>query len=132
MEKISPLQRELNLFTRAVEQGFEFGNNDNLGYILSSAKYYLLYATSPDKYEYCNVRCVCGYESYTYSDGKGYEVTMYGDIIGNISNWKERFIFRGNGRPERIRAEYADQYEESFIFFDKVIDSLGNVIQLYC
>lgn len=132
MGKISAQQRELNIISRAIEQGFEFGNDDQFWYILSNATYYLLYETSPDKYEYCDVRCMCGNESYTYSDGKGYEITMSGNIIGNISYWKERFIFRGSDRPERIRAEYADQYEESFIFFDKVIDSLGNVIQLYC
>lgn len=132
MKKISEAQRNLNIISRAIEQGFEHGNNDQFWYILSNAKEYLLYETSPDHYEYCNVRCTGSDESYTYSDGKGYEVTMSGDIIGNISNWKERFIFRSSGRPERIRAEYADQYDESFIFFDKVIDSLGNVIQLYC
>ena len=78
-------------------------------------------------YDYSRVDMSWGYnQSFYWCDEFGYDICQSGDIVGDYA-YKHRFYMNDDGEWE----EYCDN-ENGAIFIDKVCDSLGRVIQLYC
>ena len=72
-------------------------------------------------------------QNFVWGDGMGYEVNQSGEIVGDYA-WEHRYYKNENGEWEqRKNGSYTDEdFAEGKVFLDKVCDSLGRVIQLYC
>lgn len=69
-------------------------------------------------------------QSFTWSDGMGYEIQQCGEIIGSDDyNYNWRWYRKDNGEWEQER--WLGGEDDGKIFLEKVCDSLGRVIQLY-
>lgn len=78
-------------------------------------------------YDYSRVDMSWGYnQSFYWCDEFGYDIWQSGEIVSSNA-YKHRFYMNDDGEWE----EYCDN-ENGAIFIDKVCDSLGRVIQLYC
>ena len=73
------------------------------------------------------------YQNYVWGDGMGYEIHAAGEIVGEYA-WGHRYYKNENDEWEqRKNGAYTDEdFDEGKVFIDKVCDSLGRVIQLYC
>lgn len=72
-------------------------------------------------------------QNFVWGDGMGYEVHQSGEIVGDYA-WEHRYYKNENDEWEqRKNGSCTDEdFAEGKVFLDKVCDSLGRVIQLYC
>lgn len=131
MKRITEKQRELNIIGRAIELGFEFETELAYYQVLERSEEYLYNNVDADKYEYCHLHTGAGGQNYTYGDGMGYENTVSGNIYDFWAK-DSRYIFDEKGIPSEVEWFNVEEGDGSVVFFDRQIDSEGNVIQLYC
>ena len=85
-----------------------------------------------DVFDYCDVDMSWGYnQSFYWCDEFGYDICQSGDIVGDYA-YKHRYYKNENGEWEQRYSYGYEDFAEGAIFLDKICDSLGRVIQLYC
>lgn len=107
MNTVTSNQRTINILNKALELGFEFNENNTLEEIRISAEEYLIDNTEAIEEE-CEVKSLGNHgQRVDYSDGLGYEYWSQGEIVNF------------DGKSE-------------IIIHTTVVNSLGNVIDLFC
>ena len=115
------------LLSKAIDTGFKI-NDFNIGFndILGEAKLYILEMCDIDKYD----ECEWWENTISYSDDYGYDYNSSGE------HYNEPHIRNQDGTFTKIAWYEIDEYLEKgeFIYWlpDVIVDSVGNVIQLYC
>lgn len=103
---ISSEKRAENIFTKAKALGFNMPDAD-----VHDAQEFLLSKAPVDGEEECEVTFSNGTETYNYYDSMGYSKDCWGEIV----NWES----------------YRNAEDGDKIYYDKVVNSLGEVIELY-
>lgn len=127
------MNRFVNILKRATDNGFAVDPELSIVEASLLAENYLIDKFPVDKYEWCDAN-----RTYSYSDGKGYELRHV------TIEWEEgldKYEFRDAENnllesPEKGCKvvpvhDYQDGYDEAYYFIDIVIDSDANIIQLY-
>lgn len=115
--------RELNIIARAIENGFEFQMSETFENVAAEAAEFLSDELAPDRYEECPIEN----GAYVYYDGKGYEKTCSGEFV---SYQQTKYRFDDKGEPVPVE-HYEDGYDDAFYFYDIVVNSDAQVVQLY-
>lgn len=125
--KMSNDECTLKLLTRAIEEGFEINYDYNLNDILGEAKKYIFLNCEIDKYDECDYSC----DTVTYSDDYASD-----DYVA-FGEFEKTPYLRDYKNNTFTKISYYDayQYEEKgeniYWFVDVMVNSIGEVIQLY-
>jgi hypothetical protein len=107
-------ERFLNIFTNAIELGFEF-QNGSLEENVARAEYFLTKNPSARSIEeQCEID----------SDAQGNQTFTFDDDLGY------RFVYNDGGEIVEFQ-KYYGIYEETKVFFMTLVNSLGIVVNLY-
>jgi hypothetical protein len=132
MNTISRNQSTLLIISKAVENGFEFNNDDVLENILCDAENFINLNCKVDKYEYCKLYSGTN-QSYYYSDGVR-DFNASGDIFN--FHRANGFVLNDDKTFSEVKWYEIDSLKENgkevYFFFETIVDSYGNLVQLYC
>lgn len=111
MKRITANQRTLNIISKAVENGFEYDENNRMEDVRIAAEEYLIDNTEAQEEE-CEVRSLGNHgQRVDWSDEYGYDFWSQGEIVDFKKHWFDA--------------------PDTKVFHETVIDSLGNVVKLY-
>lgn len=111
MNTITANQRTINIINRAIENGFEFDEDEKLEEVRISAEDFLIENTEAIEEE-CEVKSLGNHgQRVDWYDGKGFEFWSQGGIVDFGDHWHKA--------------------PETKIFHETVIDSEGQVVKLF-
>lgn len=116
-------ERDINILQRALNECFDIDSKMFIEDAVIAAEEYLTEECPVDKYEECPIEA----NSFAYYDGKGYEKSMTGEFY---SHKQTKYRFDNNGDPVPIEW-YEDGYDQAYYFYEKVINTDAEVVQLY-
>jgi uncharacterized Ntn-hydrolase superfamily protein len=108
--------RAINILKQATDFGFEIKITNSLEDILIAAEQYLIECGN-DFSEEVQLTVHGASQSFSYSDGLGYEKTVTGEIIGRDSYRKADNIRKRNESIEHV--------------VDTIVNTEGRVVELY-
>ena len=111
MKTISKNQRAVNILNKALELGFEFDDNSNLGALIIEAEDFIMSNSEGEEVE-CDIISTGRHgQRVDFNDGKGMEYWCQGEIVDFSQNWH---------KPADTK-----------IFHTNIIDSEGNFLKLF-
>lgn len=111
MKNITSNQRTLNILAKAIENGFEFDENDRLEDVRIQAEEFLIENTEAVEEE-CEVNSIGrGEQRVDWSDNMGFEFWSQGEIINFKDYWFDT--------------------PETKVYHNTVVNSEGQVVKLY-
>jgi hypothetical protein len=111
MKTISKNQRIVNVLQKAINEGFQFTENETLDEIRANAEIYLVDNTEGIEEE-CEVKSLGSHgQRIDWSDGKGYEYWRQGEIVDFKNHWFDS--------------------PETKVFHSDIIDSEANHVRLF-
>ncbi len=113
---ISNTTRAINILKQATDFGFEIKINDSFEDILIAAEQYLIDCGTDTEEEVELIKSGSS-QSFSYSDGLGYEKTTTGEIIGSQS-YREANYARIGDEPVRH-------------VVDTIVNTKAEVVELY-
>lgn len=116
-------ERHINILQRALNECFEVDESMTIEDAVIAAEEYLTEECSVDKYEECPIEA----SSFCYYDGKGYEKSMTGEFC---SYKQTKYRFNDNGEPVPVEW-YEDGYDQACYFYEKVVNTDAEIVQLY-
>lgn len=126
MKKYNFIQRVSNIITRAEEYGYTLDSANDLDTIIGEAEDILT-----DNIDYDRIEAIemgNHYTHYFYTDDMGYTKEADGEFIGEAS--RNRWFKKMPDNSFRDIDWFEADYENDYVFVDKVIDSEGMVVML--
>ena len=116
-------ERDINILRRALNECFDIDRKMSIEDAVVESEEYLIDECPVDKYEECPIEA----NSFSYYDGKGYEKSMTGEFY---SHRQTKFRFNEKGEPEPVEC-YEDGYDQAYYFYEKVVNTDAEIVQLY-
>lgn len=112
MKNITPDQRIVNIFNKAVANGFEFESQDTIENARINAENFLIENEIDVIEEHVEVKSLGNHgQRVDWSDGKGFDFWSQGEIVDFRKHWGDS--------------------PETKVFHNTIVDSEANVIKMY-